>query len=290
MKGNTITDRLAAAFQRELKALGFVHAEVDLEAAGGERGALYHRLVLRRAKSIPLLQVLSEGEARCLSIASFFAELSTAEDPSAILFDDPVSSLDHNWRQNVAKRLVQEARKRQVVAFTHDVVFMVALVEFAEEAGIDLQHQYLRREPEGPGVCSQDLPWVAMKVKSRLGVLRKEQQYAATLFRTQPRAIYERQAKYTYGLLREAWERAVEEVLLGSVVERYRRGVQTQQARKLADITEQDCDELEQGMSKASQLVHDQAAAEGVPVPEPAELLDDIQALDRWVDRIRRRR
>jgi len=40
-----------------------------------------------------------------------------------------------------------------------------------------------------------------------------------------------------YGLLREAWERELEEVLLGGVVERYRTGIQTQQIEDIADIT-----------------------------------------------------
>jgi wobble nucleotide-excising tRNase len=48
---------------------------------------------------------VSEGEQRCLCIAAFFAELSTADDPSGIVFDDPVSSLDYKWREGVARRL-----------------------------------------------------------------------------------------------------------------------------------------------------------------------------------------
>jgi wobble nucleotide-excising tRNase len=82
---------------------------------GGSHGALFHKLQLRRAPGVSVPKVVSEGEARCLSIASFFAELSTAEDRSAILFDDPVSSLDDAWRRHVAERLVNEARSRQVI-------------------------------------------------------------------------------------------------------------------------------------------------------------------------------
>lgn len=49
------------------------------------------------------------------------------------------------------------------------------------------------------------------------------------------------QAKYRYGPLREAWEPAPEEVLLGGVVERHRTGVQTQQIAQIADINAEDC-------------------------------------------------
>ena len=141
-----VTKRLSASFQDELANFKFTHLEVNLQEAGGVRGTHYHKLVLKRATGVELPRVVSEGEARTLSIAAFFAELSTSSGRSAILFDDPVSSLDHNWRENVARRLTAEAKLRQVVVFTHDVTFLVALVTNADEVGTQPQHQYLRRE------------------------------------------------------------------------------------------------------------------------------------------------
>ena len=90
-----VTRKLKQSFSDELQKFRFTHVEVELQEAGGDRGALYHKLILKRAPGTEVPKVVSEGEARCLSIAAFFAELSTADDPSAILFDDPVSSLDH---------------------------------------------------------------------------------------------------------------------------------------------------------------------------------------------------
>jgi len=131
-----VTEQLAKSFREELVALKFRHVEVEMTASGGSRGALYHKLQLRRAPGVSVPKVVSEGEARCLSIASFFAELSTTADRSAILFDDPVSSLDHEWRGRVAERLVVEAKSRQVIVFTHDIVFLLALSDEAERAGV----------------------------------------------------------------------------------------------------------------------------------------------------------
>ncbi len=287
-----VTQRLASSFQRELKKLWFMHLEVELQEAGGTRGTLYHKLILKRASRVELPRVVSEGEARTLSIAAFFAELSTSLGRSSILFDDPVSSLDHNWRESVARRLVEEAEHRQVIVFTHDIAFLVTLVTSAEESERQCQHQYLRRENWGAGTSSPDLPWIAMKVRDRLGVLRNEWQVAEKLFRTAPRDQYEREAKFIYGLLREAWERGLEEVMLGGTVERYRRSIQTRRARQLYDITEADCTALEAGMTKSSRWLvgHDQVPVENVPVPEPDELKKDIEALDEWVRTIDDRR
>jgi wobble nucleotide-excising tRNase len=58
-------------------------------------------------------------------------ELATAAHLSALVFDDPVSSLDHRWRKKVAERLVGEAAQRQVIAFTHDLVFVNDLLDLA---------------------------------------------------------------------------------------------------------------------------------------------------------------
>lgn len=287
-----VTNRLKESFIEELKTFRFTHVEVELKEAGGERGALYHKLILTRAPGIDLPKIVSEGEARCLSIAAFFAELSTADDPSTILFDDPVSSLDHKWRSYVARRLVEEAKTRQVVVFTHDIVFLLALRTYAEQQKVDLHDQHLRRERLGAGVCDERLPWAAMKVKTRIGVLKNDWQSADKNYRDGNRDAYEREAILIYGLLRESWERAFEEILLNSMVERFRESIQTLQIRKLSDITDEDCELFEAGMTKCSKWLpgHDQAPAAKEDVPEPGELKADIEALEKWVDKINKRR
>ena len=150
-----VTEELKENFRRELSSLGFGQVEVELEEAGGTEGVLYHRLVLSRAPGVELPSVVSEGEQRCLAIASFFAELSTADNRSAIVFDDPVSSLDYKWREGVARRLVEEAKTRQVIVFTHDVVFLLRLNELAEEEGVEQFDQHVRNLPGGAGVCAR---------------------------------------------------------------------------------------------------------------------------------------
>lgn len=287
-----VTHKLKKSFRDELGHLAFRHLEVELKEVGGEQGVLYHKLILTRAPGVELPRVVSEGEQRCLSIAAFFAELSTADDPSGIVFDDPVSSLDYKWRESVALRLVEEAKNRQVIVFTHDIVFLLLLKQFSEELRIEQLDQHVRQLSKGAGVCAEELPWVALKVGKRIGHLKKLLQEAEKLHRDGHQSAYEKQASLIYGYLREAWERGLEEVLLCGVVERYRPGVQTQQVIKIADITEEDCRALEASMTKCSKWLpgHDQAAAARAEIPEPAVLKSDIDALDNWVSDIRKRR
>jgi len=287
-----VSQKLKQSFQEEMKRLSFRHVEVELKEAGGAEGVLYHKLILTRAPGVELPKVISEGEQRCLSIGAFFAELSTADDPSGIVFDDPVSSLDYKWREGVAQRLVNEARTRQVVVFTHDVVFLLLLKQYAEELEVELLDQHVRRISGGAGVCAEELPWVALKVSKRIGHLKKLLQDVEKLHRDGHQSAYEREASMIYGYLREAWERGLEEVLLGGLVERYRPGVQTKHVMDISDITTEDCKAVETAMTKCSRWLigHDEAAAARAAVPEPTELQADIRALEQWVNAIKNRR
>jgi energy-coupling factor transporter ATP-binding protein EcfA2 len=287
-----VSQHLKDSFKEELRKLQFNHAEVELREDGGSDGVLYHKLILTRAPGVNLPKVTSEGEQRCLSIAAFFAELSTADDPSGIVFDDPISSLDFKWRESVARRLVLEAKKRQVVVFTHDVVFLLHLKQYAEEMQVEQLDQHVQRLPKGAGVCVEELPWFAMPVKKKIGYLKNQWQEADKLFRDGHISPYEKEATHLYGLLRSAWERALEEVLLGGLIERFRVNIQTQQIENISDINLEECRALDAAMTKCSKWIagHDQAAAARAPIPEPAELKADIDALDSWVQVIRKRR
>lgn len=84
------------------------------------------------------------------------------------------------------------------------------------------------------------------------------------------------------------WERAVEEILFGNVVIRFRKGISTQQ---LAGVVVEDSDYalIESEMTKCSNHAHDQALLGGTVVPDPEELLADINALDEWRLRVLKR-
>ena len=75
-------------------------------------------------------------------------------------------------------------------------------------------------------------------------------------------------------------------------MERYRPSVQTQRLAPLSDITDQDCQTVKTAMTKCSIWLpgHDKAPAARAPVPSPAELKKDFDALETWVKSIRTRR
>ncbi len=286
-----VSDDLMKAFKLELTRVGFVNPELTLVPKKGQRGALYHQIQLVHAPHASVPKIVSEGEGRCLALAAFLAELQIAGHCSAIVFDDPVCSLDHCWRQRVADRLVHEGRTRQVIVFTHELVFLSELLAAAENQECHVRSQWLSRQPAGSGCVEDDLPWSALSTSKRLGLLKKDWQTAEKLGRTQGRQVYEPLATSIYARLRQTWERAVEEILLNDVVMRFRPSVETKRLKKLAVIKPADADTIETAMTKCSRWEggHDQARAVNAPVPDAQELLADITALEVWVAEVRSR-
>jgi energy-coupling factor transporter ATP-binding protein EcfA2 len=275
-----VSNELAEALNREFRALGVGQLQVALKSRS-ERGQPLHKLVLDHPQTHGPAAILSEGEQRAIALASFFAEVGLTSGKGGVIFDDPVSSLDHRRRERVVHRLVDEARRRQVIVFTHDIYFLCLLVEAGQRIGIELTTRALVRQPEGFGVAVDELPFEGLNTKKRVGFLKDHQIGVAKLERANDEEAHRKATVEAYRLLRDAWERGVEEVLFQGVVQRFQKGIGTQ---KLDRVTVEDDDykAIEAGMSKCSNYSHDKAAAGGVAVPDAAELLADIQALEDW--------
>lgn len=291
LASTVVTSELKDALDREFRGLGMEHRNTKLKQ-NTVKGQIRYRLVLDVPTSSKVEDILSEGEQRAIAVGSFLAELALASHSAAIVFDDPVSSLDHVCRRKVARRLVKEARNRQVVVFTHEVTFWADIVEECKYQQVEIGHRYLRRGRDHAGECVDQKPWHIMKLNDRIGYLKEKQQSAATVHGTKGADAYEPLGRELYGLLRESWERAVEEVLLNETVMRLGRGVQTMRLRKVTDICDADVQCIDEGMSKCSRFLtgHDEPAVVQDPVPGPEEVIEDIKALEDWAKTVRCRR
>jgi energy-coupling factor transporter ATP-binding protein EcfA2 len=275
-----VSNELAKALNEEFKALGVGSLQVALKSRG-DKGRALHKLKLELPQSSNPGDILSEGEQRAIAIGSFLAEIGLGGGKGGIVFDDPVSSLDHRRRENVAARLVKEAAARQVIVFTHDIYFLNILSEKATSSGVPLATQSLNKRPQGFGVAEPELPFEGMPLTKRIGALKAMHQEIDKVFNSGDEPEHRRLTIDAYYKLRISWERAVEEVLLRNVVLRFRKGVETQ---RLAQVTVDDDDYkiVHKGMSKCSDYAHDKAMMGGIAIPEPTELLADIASLDDW--------
>lgn len=287
MAEKVVSKELAEALNREFKALGVGTLSVSLQSRA-DRGKALHKLKLELPQVRSPGDILSEGEQRAVAIGSFLAEVGLDGGKGGIVFDDPVSSLDHRRRERVAKRLATESAHRQVIVFTHDIYFLCLLVEEARLAGVAISTQSLVRRAEGFGVADPELPFEGKNASKRIGALKAQQQSIAKLHKDGEDQEHRKQTVYAYFRLRMAWERAVEEVLLREVVLRFRKGVETQRLAGVV-VDDEDYAQVNAGMTKCSNYAHDKALQGGVSVPDPEELLEDITALEKWRAHIEKR-
>ncbi len=282
-----ISKELVNTLNEEFKVLGVGTLHVSLKSRANKGKAL-HKLKLKLPQSCRPGDILSEGEQNAIAIGSFLAEINLSGSKGGIVFDDPVSSLDHRRRERVAKRLAAEAAQRQVIVFTHDIYFLCLLAEEAKLVGVPISTQSLVRRSEGFGVAEPDLPFEGKNAGKRIGALKAQHQLIDKLFKDGDEQEYRKQTVEAYFRLRMAWERAVEEVLLREVILRFRKGIET---KRLAGVVVEDRDyaKVNSGMSKCSNYAHDKAFIGGVAVPEPNELLTDIQELEVWLGKVEER-
>lgn len=287
-----VTESLWKAFETELEAMGVKRLKLQVAPAGTSLGVTYHHLEFKSHPKVAVANILSEGEHRCAALASFFAELATATHKSGIVFDDPTSSLDHAWRNYIVERLVKEAKSRQVIIFTHDMVFLVRLLEYMQKQHMNPAVIQVERSGVATGIYCEGPPIAVANIKARIGHLKKQCQKAEDVYRREPKGAYESCAKPIYGQLRETWERAIEEVVLNEVVVRLGEHVQTKRLQKVTDLTQKDYEKIDYAMTKCSRFIegHDQAAAVNEPVPEPSEIRGDINDLADFVSAVRTRR
>jgi ABC-type multidrug transport system ATPase subunit len=211
------------------------------------------------------------------------------------VLDDPVSSLDHVFTRKTAFRLAREGLKRQIIIFTHNIAFLMELedaVDILNNTGkpVCVSMHTLRRSGNLAGVTHEGLPWHAENVKERVQDLKIMVQNIKQYY---PNDIYKynSEAAIIYDLLREAWESCVEDDLFYSVVCRYRNSVQT---LKLTEVYIEDSDisEIDINMSNASTwlLGHDKSKALDCNRPTPDELCADIDTLQKFSEKLRKRR
>jgi len=82
--------------------------------------------------------ILSEGEQKVIALADFIAETNITTINKGIIFDDPVNSLDEERKKVIAERLCDLSVTKQVVVFTHDLVFVSGLINYC----LDFQVNY----------------------------------------------------------------------------------------------------------------------------------------------------
>lgn len=190
----------------------------------GEAGTTDRKIEIANAgmTGVNPSQVLSEGEQTVAALADFLTEVELNGACAGVIFDDPVTSMDHVRKEAIAQRLVAEANQRQVIVFTHDILFTNYLATAAEEKGVAFAGRTVwRDDANSPGAVDR----LAFPHEHYEGAAhdRAKGHYesARTLTGDPQRDALEKAC----GSLRTAYEDFIQKRLFNNVVRRWRENI-----------------------------------------------------------------
>ncbi|WP_237716546.1 AAA family ATPase [Xanthomonas phaseoli] len=273
-------------FNAELKSLGGGSLPVRMSHKSSGKGIYSFYIELKDAASqVKNRDVLSEGEQRIVALAAFFADATGTDRALPIIFDDPISSLDQLYEEAVAKRLVSLAEQRQVIIFTHRLSLLVLLKSAAEQrASLVLAPVVVTTASIGRDGASTGMPSTidAFSLKPKAGFEQIKSSVSA--LKRQDAAMRAILLKTHCSNFRILLERSIEDELCSGVINRFRREVKTiNLLQRLHAITSEDCALINRMMTKYSAFEHSQPTETPSSLPQPDELLEDVQTMLDWI-------
>jgi len=277
--GELVISQYVVIFNKETEELD-CNFGLKVESHGRDATTV-KELKLEFARGYSPSDILSEGEQTVSALADFLTESKLDKNNSGIIFDDPVTSLDHERRTTIAKRLVKEAKERQVIVLTHDIIFLLDLQFYSDSESVAHTSVSMRRSGDKIGLIKPELPWIALDVKRKVGYLKNELPILKKA-EAGDQDEYRNKVKLWYMLFREAWERAVEERLFKGVVQRFNKSIQTQKLGKI-DVNPTLIKEITDGMTESSKWLHDMAAGMNPSIPKSEGLVTELKSLEDFI-------
>lgn len=285
-----ISEAQASRMNNELRKLDLYHIQAEVSSTGNS-GSVNLGIKLSSSQLDPHL-VLSEAEQRMCAMAYFFAELNESGSSSGIVFDDPVSSLDHNHRTAVARRIVEESADRQVIVFTHDAVFFGELTTLCNDAAQEPCVKSISYRANGPGYIDAGLPYDLRRHKERIKQHRIDHERIAASFNNPPGDKERIEVRNAYDDLRVTIEVGIEDTILNETVVRFRDNISVGRLNGVMIVQNEEYSEVQRLHDKCCRNVraHSHAAGQQRAVTQPDELLQDLEAVNALFNAIRKRR
>ena len=283
-----ITGALRSRFAREMTKLDLNATPMELVKTRDRKAQSFFRVEFVGYPGQPLGEILSEGEHSCVALAAFLAELVTSRDHSGIVFDDPMSSLDHIYRERVAKRLVEEARHRQVVIVTHDLGFLFEVKREAEADDVAVHYQHVKRRMKTPGHVTDDLPLKAKEAPALVNALRTELKDIKGQLDTVSEAKRVILVKGVIEQLREAWDQVIAD-FIAPVLGRFDNKIKGNSLFKLLVLTQDDVDLIKAARGRLSEGLHNASGALNPAEVSHDALSSEVTVIHEFIEGLKKR-
>lgn len=175
---------------------------------------------------------------------------------------------------------MEASQRRQVIVFTHRISVVVGINENITDKDmfreLSLKATKDRKGiPGEPDVNAGKSDKVLNKlINDNLSKLKKMDELSEE---------YSREKHYICQQFRNCVEKSVEEFLIGEVVMRFRKDVQTKRIKYLYTITQEDCDTVDAMMTKYSAYDHSMSSETPLIEFDVSEIEEDMNNFSQWL-------
>lgn len=233
-----------------------------------------------------ITEVFSEGEQKIVAIANFLAESNVDNSNNTIVFDDPINSLDMDYREAVAKIIVQLSLDQQIIVFTHDLYFLRVLKDaYKKEHSHECYVTCLNSVENQCGIVSDEIPYLAKNVQERIDTIMIGLNEVKRLDITQ----IDKKAGIINDLkdkMRQLLERTVEDILVNNAISRFSKNISFKRSdlANMILVSKADIDYLLGLYSKYSEVIHDGSPETVSKTLTEGEIHNDITGYKTWKD------
>jgi hypothetical protein len=274
-------EKYVELFNKECSALnGDFHIDVDSRSAKAKSN---RQLFIRG--NLPSV-ILSEGEQKVIAIADFLSEMQLSEVNRGLIFDDPVNSLDEKRMKEIACRLTEEGMKKQVIIFTHDLIFVSDIIILCEDNKIPFVCHWVENNGEPGQIWLNNTP---SHEKEYRNSDKPTKHYSDAKKEDCPPAKRENLIKDGFGALRTCYEVLVISDLFENVVQRFNERVSIDSLKKVR-IDESIVNELMDNFAQCCRYMEGHTHSDKYAYKKPgvANLLEEIQRYDALRTKIRK--
>lgn len=240
----------------------------------------------------PMKSVLSEGEQKIIALANFLSECTIDGRKNTIVLDDPVTSLDSDFRDLIASKIVELSTDRQLIVLTHDLSFLRLLIDTHKSTtGNNCNTIGIENYNGVSGIVSDEIPYLAKNVDERISSIRKilREHDALNITDGSGREVKLDSARKRFRML---LERSVEEVLVNKAYERFSKNVHVKKNNLSGMVITQasDIDYVLGLYSKYSVSEHDGGISTVPVIPSRNDLQTDLTSFITWKTDFKTRR